>query len=547
MIRPTVLIVDDDGDSRLAMKAALRKREYTFLEAEDGGEGVKVAVEKSPDLIIMDVMMPRINGYEALRRIREQDGTRQIPVLMITALGSMDEKIYALEAGADGLLPKPFDKNSLLNETDELLKGSPKERSFPGRTRWSSELIRYYYTDALTGTANRSQLIRDIRRDHFPGLILLDIDRFKDIVYFYGHRIADACLKAFVAKTEGILGSGGYRYYRVSGDIFAVLVPECFEQQELVMAMDILERAWLSAPYLECEGQWIPIRVTIGGSTGGEGLHYELLNRAEKALKTAKKQGRGRLLFNESETEFRSYEQNIFWSKKIREAINEGRVIPYFQPIINNGNGAVEKYECLVRLIEHDGSVTLPGEFLEVSKRTHHYAAITHSMIKGAMQHIEKSGCHFTINLSARDMIDPEISGMIYELLEDFPSCERVMFELLESEGVENYDAVYSFIERVKGYGCRIAIDDFGAGYSNFIHMIRLKVDVIKIDGSLIRDLDKDDNARSVVEAIVAFAKKMGVRTVAEFVHSEAVFEIVKTLGVDYSQGYYLGHPKESV
>ncbi len=547
MNRPVVLIVDDDGDSRLALKAALRKAEYDFLEAGDGMEGVRLALEGSPDLIIMDVMMPRINGYEALRRMREIESVRRTPVLMVTALGSMEEKIFALEAGADGLLPKPFDKKVLADEIDELLQGMRRELPHPARMRRSGELIRYYYTDPLTGLPNRSQLIRDIRSARSPGLMLADIDGFKDIVYFYGHRTGDACLKAFGVKLRDILDEGGYRHYRLSGDLFAVLIPECQGSEELVMTMDMVERAWRQLPYLGCDAQRIPVRVTVGGSVGGNNQHYELLNSAEKALKTAKKTGKNGLLFEKGGAEFCSYEQNILWSNRISEAIAEGRIVSHFQPIINNRDGRVEKYECLVRMIERDGTVVLPGDFLEVSKRTHHYAAITHCMISEALRHIAESDCHFTINLSARDMIDPEIADLIYESLEGFGACERLMFELLESEGVENYDAVRQFIERVKGYGCRIAVDDFGSGYSNFIHMVRLNVDVIKIDGSLIRDLDSDANARTIVETIVTFAKRMGVRTVAEFVHSENVFRIVKELGVDYSQGFYLGRPKEHV
>lgn len=543
-----VQIIDDDADSRLALCAALRKGGFTFLESQDGESGIRLATERSPDLIILDIMMPKINGYEVLRQLRERETTRRTPVLIISALGSMEEKIFALESGADGLLAKPFDREQLVTEVEELL-GCPFSAACNTiRQRRGDELVYYHYTDVLTGVPNRSQLIRDIRESRSPGLVLADIDGFKDIVYFYGHRIGDACLRAFVARLKEVLDADGYGHYRIGADTFAVLIPECQGREEMVMAMDTIERAWRQTPSLTCCGQQIPVWVTTGGSVGGERGNHELLSSAEKALKTAKKTGKSTLLFDEAKAEFHSYEQNIHWANRISKAIAQQRIVSYFQPIVNNANGRVEKYECLVRLIEQDGRVVPPGDFLEVSKRTHHYAAITSGMVAEALRQVaQNDAIHFTINLSARDMIDPDISDMICEQLESSKACDRVMFELLESEGVENYDAVYAFIERVKGYGCRIAIDDFGAGYSNFIHMIRLNVDVIKIDGSLIRDLDHDDNARVVVETIVSFAKRMGVQTVAEFVHSESIHRIVKELGVDYSQGFYLGKPKESV
>jgi len=124
-----------------------------------------------------------------------------------------------------------------------------------------------------------------------------------------------------------------------------------------------------------------------------------------------------------------------------------------------------------------------------------------------------------------------------------YSGSKRVIFELLESDGIANYTEVYSFIEKVKEYGCQIAIDDFGSGYSNFIHLLRLKVDIIKIDGSLIRDLDTDENAQMMVKTIVEFSNKLDILTVAEFVHSDSINKIVKELGVHYSQGYFIGYP----
>ena len=168
-------------------------------------------------------------------------------------------------------------------------------------------------------------------------------------------------------------------------------------------------------------------------------------------------------------------------------------------------------------------------------------------MIEKSFKQFENSDCQFSINLSAKDMVDSEMTEYIYGRLKSFSGCDRVIFELLESEGVQNYNSVYAFISKVKEYGCQIAIDDFGSGYSNFIHLLRLKVDIIKIDGSLVRDLDRDENAQIMVQTIVDFAKKLGILTVAEFVHSEPISRIVKDLGVDYSQGYFIGEPKKEV
>ncbi len=555
MKQPLILIIDDNNDSRLAIRATLRKKGYLFIEAENGEAGIVMANIHMPNLIIMDIMMPGIDGYEALRQLKESEKTKHIPVLMVTAMGSMNEKIIALEYGAEGLFPKPFDRISL-QEQVEVLVGfyqsssnssleitEQKEKFDKVLQKQSEELIHYYYTDALTGLPNRSQLIKDIRDIKHASLLLIDIDSFKDIVYFYGHEIGDMCLNAFSKKIKQLFHESRYKHYRISGDIFAVLVQECSvlacSNEELHTLMqsffDVIHQF-----IFDCKEHEIQFRITIGASMFEE----ELLISAEKALKTAKLTNRTTLIYDETSEEFRSYEQNIFWIKKITEAISNDKIIPFYQPITNNKTNKIEKYECLVRIIDRDGTIHSPFKFLEISKKSRHYVAITKNVIEKSFKEFEYTNHAFSINLSAKDMIDSDISQYIYDKLENFRGCDRVVFELLESDGILNYNAVYAFIKRVKEYGCQIAIDDFGSGYSNFIHLLRLKVDIIKIDGSLIRDLDSDENAQIMVKTIVDFANKLGILTVAEFVHSEAILSIVQELGVNYSQGYFLGEPK---
>ncbi|MDD2358419.1 MAG: EAL domain-containing protein, partial [Thiovulaceae bacterium] len=196
---------------------------------------------------------------------------------------------------------------------------------------------------------------------------------------------------------------------------------------------------------------------------------------------------------------------------------------------------------------DNDGTIHSPIKFLEISKKSRNYAEITKNVIEKAFKTFENSDCEFSINLSAKDMMDRDISDYIYSKLASFSGSRRVIFELLESDGIENYSSVYAFIEKVKEYGCQIAIDDFGSGYSNFIHLLRLKVGMIKIDGSLIRDLDSDENAQMMVKTIVEFSNKLDILTIAEFVHSDSINKIVKELGVHYSQGYFIGHPKKEL
>ena len=153
----------------------------------------------------------------------------------------------------------------------------------------------------------------------------------------------------------------------------------------------------------------------------------------------------------------------------------------------------------------------------------------------------------FSINLSVMDIAEPQILDYIVMMLQRYSIGSRVVFEIVESEYIENFNIVTSFIDEVKKYGCKIAIDDFGTGYSNFEYLIKLKADYLKIDGSLIKNINTDYNAFLVVSTIVEFSKKLNMQTIAEFVENEEVFKIVQQLGIDYSQGYYFSTPKEKL
>jgi len=165
-------------------------------------------------------------------------------------------------------------------------------------------------------------------------------------------------------------------------------------------------------------------------------------------------------------------------------------------------------------------------------------------MIEKSFSFFTNRNDDFSINLSIDDILNEATHRFIFDALERFDVADRVIFEILESEGIENFETMHRFIASVKLLGCRIAIDDFGTGYSNFVYMLELNVDYIKIDGTLIKNIDTDQSSLIIVEAIVAFTKKLGIETIAEFVHSKEVYDKVVSLGIDYCQGYYLDEPK---
>jgi len=261
------------------------------------------------------------------------------------------------------------------------------------------------------------------------------------------------------------------------------------------------------------------------------------------ALGFAKKNRKQFAVHDESMLISKNYEKNLSMSKTLRDAIEGDWLTPYFQPIVDVKTGEIKKYESLIRIVKPDGDELSPFMFLDVAKATRLYPRITRAVILKSFEIFKNRKEFFSINLSIEDILDSETSSFVINTLANYNLGNRVIFEILESEGIENYEEAAKFLYNVKNMGAKIAIDDFGSGHSNFEHLARLNVDIIKIDGSLIKNIDVNKNAEIIAQTIVSFAQKLNIESVAEFVHSKEVYDKIKEIGVDYAQGYYFGKP----
>ena len=237
--------------------------------------------------------------------------------------------------------------------------------------------------------------------------------------------------------------------------------------------------------------------------------------------------------------------ENMKTVHMIKKAINSSKIVSYFQPIINNATKEIVKYESLVRLIDEEGKVISPFFFLETAKKSNIYSKITNIVLGHSFNILQNCSADISINLSSLDIEQKEMRKTILNLLETHKKdASRIVFELLEDESIKDLNVVKKFITDVKEYGVKIAIDDFGAGYSNYERLLDYQPDILKIDGCLIRNIEESEYSYSVVKSIVTFAKEQNIQTIAEFIENEAIYNITKDLGVDFSQGYYFGKPE---
>lgn len=393
-----------------------------------------------------------------------------------------------------------------------------------------------FYFDDLTGLRNRHALLEELDRHPQSLLMLIDIDRFGEFNNLYGNASGDMILKALTQMLIELLPQEA-AIYRLHADEFAFLDIGSMDLKEFeTLALFLLTSVTERPIALDTQSD-VRISITIGISYGVD----LLLPHADIALSIAKKEKKGCLIYDESMQEKLRYEQNINWGKRLSRAIEEERIVAFYQPIAHCESGEIVKYECLMRLREDNGDYISPIHFLALAKRNRLYHQLTLSVLRSAFETFSQNTHGFSVNLSVEDILSEEVKAFIFDALDRYGFGSRMVIEIVESEGIENQKEVIAFIETAKARGVKIAIDDFGTGYSNFEYLLQLKIDYIKIDGSMIKNITNDPKARMITQTIVEFAKRIGAKTIAEYVYSRSVFEAVRQMGIDYAQGYYFG------
>lgn len=431
----------------------------------------------------------------------------------------------------------------IVNESDEIVEYIAVRHEITKLIEQQEKLEHILNTDALTEFGNRNRLMQDIYTLPNPSLALINIDNFREINDFYGSDFGDALIIEVARLIDSQIRERNVkRFYRLDGDEYAILGSNLSAARFIAKINEVI--GMIAETTFGIKGEDMSVQVTA--SISFESDRHNLFSSVELAMNSAKKNQQSLLIYDASLLLNAECENNIKWTKKLRNAIRNDRILPYYQPIVDNVTGEYTKYESLVRLIDEEGKIVSPFFFLEIAKRTKHYSTITQRVLEKSFEQFRESTKSFSVNLTIKDIMDDGTQKLIFTLLERYGIGERVVFEIVESEGIENFERVITFVKNVKECGCRIAIDDFGTGYSNFEYLLKLKADFIKIDGSLIKALDKDSDARILVATIVNFSKQLGMKTIAEFVSDAKIHALVKEMGIDYSQGYYLGEPKES-
>ncbi len=543
--QPRVLIVDDDRGSRLAMAEVLRNEGYWVDEATDGEQALVRCEEQAPDLVLMDAVMPKMDGFTACSLLQKLSQTRNVPVLIITALNDEASINKAFAAGATDYIAKPVNFWVLSKRITHLVQAHHAER----------HVHQLAYKDTLTGLPNRvmfnehmaDKLARPNAKSSQLALLFLDLDRFKLVNDTLGHETGDLLLKYFAERVLGCLRKDDM-VARFGGDEFTILLDRIKSRDAVCQVAEKIHEQ-LSRPFVFM-GKEMYISTSIGIAMYPE--HGEdigtLLKGADMAMYRAKKLG-DRYQFYESQMEA-DVSRRLALENDLRGALDRGEFVVFYQPQEDLKSGQVTAMEALLRWEHPERGLVGPDEFIYLAEETGQILQIGEWVLRKVckqLQHWRQRGYKMicaSVNMSGKQLTNPGIVDTVSSILKETGlPAQYLELEITESTIMEDPEQVVRTLAQLKAMGLSLAIDDFGTGYSSLNYLKRFPIDVIKIDRSFVCDIITNQVDADIVKTIIDLAHVLDVSVVAEGVETEMQRAFLKKQGCDIAQGYYLSRP----
>ncbi len=542
-----LLIADDDRTLRLALRGTFEGDEFEILEAADGSQAIALCERAMPDIILIDAMMPEVNGFDACQRIRQLPGGGDLPILVITSLDDEDAIVRAFRCGATDYLTKPIHFTVLKERVGRLIRANRAEV----RARTLA------FADSLTGLPNRARLSQELGfainqaslNDERIAVLFLDLDNFKNVNDSLGHQVGDLLLKAVADRLRRCVRRSDF-IARLGGDEFTVILRRV-ETEEIVanIARNILEA--LNEPFVFIQKRMLvstSIGISIYPSHGTD--VSALLKHADLAMFKAK-ETKNRFCFYTHGMED-AVSRKLQLQQELRHALDNDHFVLYLQPQYDLREGRAVAAEALVRWPREDGHILTPGNFVPLAEETGLITELTDVVLEKACLLIRGwldrgYPVKIAVNLSGRDFATPgRLFGRVTDLTRKYGVPPRLLeLEITESLLMEDPERSRDELLELKNAGFSLSIDDFGSGYSSLFYLKNLPVDVLKIDRAFIKDLEETGNRRDipVITGIIALARSLGLHTVAEGVETESQKTVIDSLGCEMIQGFLISEP----
>ena len=410
--------------------------------------------------------------------------------------------------------------------------------------------------DALTDLPNRLSLQRTVESALQSGgvgaLLFLDIDHFKYVNDNFGHRTGDQLLVGVGSVLRDLTRGLNGELYRLGGDEFAIHLPSALRKEAVEageLALDAIRRyRFQAADNKVISNLAASAGIALYPFHGNDVL--ALLSNVDIAMYQAKDLGRNRqVLFDQASAGLRSTHRRIHWAKKLRDALDEDRLVLFQQPVVQLKDRKTMHHEVLLRIRDEDGRHIMPGNFIELAESLGLIQEIDMRVVEKLLAHLREHGCsdeklRYFVNVSRVSISDQNWIQRTMALLRGSGvNPSQLVFEITETAAMSEIDVTITFIKHLKEMGCRFALDDFGAGFSSFYYLKRFDVDYLKIDGSFIRDLATDEGSRIFVRALNDVARGLDKQVIAEWVETPEVQNLLLGMGTQFGQGYLFQRP----
>ncbi len=540
-----ILIADDDRSMRVALQNVLVSDGYEIESVSDGVEAVKRCEQSMPGLILLDAMMPNLNGFDACKKIRMLNNGKHVPILIVTALDDESSIEKAFESGATDFIPKPVHFAVMRQRVSRLLKASRAE----------VHVRELAYNDSLTGLPNRTmfidqmnKLIKKVRmQSQMLAVLFLDLDRFKYVNDTLGHSVGDMLLKQVAERILSCVRSVD-TVSRLGGDEFTLALDGLEDRGVVANIADKICRK-LGEPY-SFGGKDIYVTASIGISIHpDDGVDIgELMKRADTAMFKAKERG-GSFLFYEPEMEA-VVTNKVEIEQDLRQSLERDELDVYYQPKYDLKTNKVMGLEALVRWNHPEKGLVGPNDFIPLAEETGLISELgLWVLISSCVQvksWIDKGlmPMPVSVNLSGRQLENGDIVDQVAHVLaESGLEPKYLELEITESIIMKRPEEVISILHQLKSMGVKLSIDDFGTGYSSLNYLRKFPIDLLKIDKAFVRDIETNNEDRLIVKGIIALAKSLNLEVLAEGVETGEQQKLLEEEGCDYIQGYYIGKP----
>ncbi|GAX38035.1 two-component system response regulator [Nodularia sp. NIES-3585] len=585
-----ILLIDDTPENLRVLSFILKTEGYNVRKALNWQMAMTACQIVLPDLILLDIMMPDVDGYEVCRRLKSSDITAEIPVIFLSSLDDIFDKVKAFKVGGVDYISKPFDFQEVLvrvqnqlvlrtaqveilklkNELEERVKQRTCElektlqilqKEIASRKQMQGELLKMVLHDSLTGLPNRflfsqrletSLNLSKQESNYQFAVLFLDCDRFKIVNDSLGHLVGDELLVAISQRLQICLKESD-TLARLGGDEFGIILDKLPDINAAIQVSErILEKLSLSFKLSRYE---VFINASIGINWGNK--EYEkpeyLLRDADTAMYHAKALGRARyhvfdpIMYQEAI-------QLLDLENDLRRAVEQQEFVVYYQPIISLITGKVSGFEALVRWKHPVRGLIFPIEFIPIAEETGLINAIDKWVLRSACHQLRIWQDYPTIpknltisaNLSARLFSQPNLIVEIDQIIQETKiNSASLQLEITESVIMENTHTVKTVIQQLKDRKIKLIMDDFGTGYSSLSYLHNFPLNTLKIDKSFVKIMDKNPENMGLLPAIIGIAKSMGMTVVAEGVETREQLEKLRSLNCDFAQGYLFSRAME--